>query len=125
AEETEHDPFSPLVRFALRDPELAVMAKIGAYLLGGLLLFLAAERITALRSIELSTTFTTAARVVGAAGICVFLVVINEPYLALGSEPTGFELKLVIPVLGAATTQAMPDKAFSIDVPTILSISFF
>src|SRR5690606_37400475 len=57
--------------------------------------------------------------------ICVFLVVINEPYLALGSEPTGFELKLVIPVLGAATTQAMPDKAFSIDVPTILSISFF
>jgi hypothetical protein len=117
--------YGPLVRFALRDPQLAVGCKIAAYLLGGLLLFLGAERITALRHIELSRTFTTAARAVGAAGICVFLIVINEPYLALGSEPSGFELKLVIPVLGAATDSAMPNKAFSIDVPTILSISFF
>jgi len=116
--------FGPLVRFALRDPQLAVVCKIAAYLLGGLLIFLGGERITALRQIELSPAFTAAARVVGTAGICVFLIVINEPYLALGSEPSGFELKLVIPVMGAATAQAM-NKAFSIDVPTILSISFF
>jgi hypothetical protein len=104
---------------------LAVVTKIATYLLGGLLLFLGAERITALRRIELSRGVTTAARAVGATLICLFLIVINEPYLALGSEPSGFELRLVMPVLGAATAESMPAKSAIIDAPTILSISFF
>lgn len=121
----EGTAFGQLVEFALHHPRLAVAAKIAAYLLGGLLLFIAAERLTALRRIELSPVFTAAARFVGATVICLFLIVINEPYLALGSEPAGFELQLVIPVLGAANSESMPAKTLPIDAPTILSISFF
>ena len=65
-------------------------------------------------------------RGLGALVICLLLVIINEPYLALGAQPTGYELKLVIPVLGASTPAAtMPDKSYSIDLPTITSIVFF
>jgi hypothetical protein len=117
----------PLVRLAFRQPALAVGAKFAAYLLGGLLLFLAAERITALRRLELSPVFTYAARAVGACTVCLLLVVINEPYLALGSQPAGYELRLVIPVLGATSIDAMNQTthAMPIDAATLLSILFF
>lgn len=117
----------PLIGLALHRPTAAVGVKIAAYLLGGLLLFLAGERLTALRRLELSPFFTTAARAVGAAVVCLFLVVINEPYLALGSQPSGFELKLVIPVLGANSAEKMNQtmNAFPVDAATLLSISFF
>ena len=116
----------PLVRFALGNPFLAVGAKIAAYLLGGFLLFLAGERLTALRRIELAPSFTAAVRGIGALVICLLLVIVNEPYLALGAQPTGYELKLVIPVLGSSTPAAtMPDKSYAIDLPTITSIVFF
>jgi len=116
----------PLVRFALGTPFMAVGAKISAYLLGGFLLFLAGERLTALRRIELSPAFTATVRGIGALVICLLLVIVNEPYLALGAQPTGYELKLVIPVLGASTSaDTMPDKTMSIDLPTITSIVFF
>jgi len=116
----------PLVRFALGNPFLAVGAKIAAYLLGGFLLFLAGERVTALRRIELSPTFTATVRGLGALVICLLLVIVNEPYLALGAQPSGYELKLVIPVLGSSTpADTMPDKTMSIDLPTITSIVFF
>lgn len=116
----------PLVRFALGHPFLAVGAKIAAYFLGGFLLFLAGERVTALRRIELSPAFTATVRGLGALVICLLLVIVNEPYLALGAQPTGYELKLAIPVLGSSTpTDTMPDKSYSVDLPTITSIVFF
>lgn len=115
-----------LVRFALASPYLAVGAKIAAYLLGGFLLFLAAERLSALRRIELSPSFTATVRALGALVICLLLVIVNEPYLALGAQPAGYELKLVIPVLGASTpADTMPEKTYAIDLPTITSIVFF
>jgi hypothetical protein len=116
----------PLVRFALGNPFLAVGAKIAAYLLGGFLLFLAGERVTALRRIELSPAFTATVRALGALVICLLLVIVNEPYLALGAQPSGYELRLVIPVLGSSTpADTMPDKTMSLDLPTITSIVFF
>ena len=116
----------PLVRFALGNPFMAVGVKIAAYLLGGFLLFLTGERVTSLRHIELSPAFTATVRGIGALVICLLLVIVNEPYLALGAQPTGYELKLVIPVLGASTpADTMPDKTMSIDLPTITSIVFF
>jgi hypothetical protein len=122
-----HNAVDPLVRFALRSPAQAVAAKFGAYLLGGLLLFLTAERLTALRRIELSPVYTLAARAVGAIVICLFLVVVNEPYLALGSQPAGYELHLVIPVLGSTSVDSMNQSSnpFPVDTATLISIAFF
>lgn len=116
-----------LAGFALRDPTLAVAVKIGVYLLGGFLLFIAGERLTALRRIELSPAFTTAARVVGAGVVCLLLVIVNEPYLALGSQPAGYELRLVIPVLGSNAVDSMNQSSnpIPIDTATLLSITFF
>jgi hypothetical protein len=117
----------PLVRFALRSHTVAVAAKFGAYLLGGLLLFLVAERLTALHRLELSARFTVLARAVGATVACLFLVVINEPFLAFGSSASGYELRLVVPVLGSASLDTMNESsnALPIDVATMVSISFF
>lgn len=117
----------PLVRLALHQPVFAVAAKIAAYLLGGLLFFIVAERGTALHRLELSPMFTNAARAVGALVVCLLLVIINEPYLALGSEPSGFQLRVVVPILGATSPEIMPDSsnAFPVDVATMVSITFF
>jgi hypothetical protein len=117
----------PLVQFALNEPFLAFAAKITAYLLGGLMFFFVAERCTALHRLELSPVFTNAARAIGASVVCLLLVVINEPYLALGSEPSGFELRVVVPIIGATSPEIMPPSsdAFPVDVATMVSITFF
>ncbi len=117
----------PLVRLALYQPVLAVIVKFACYLLGGILFFLVAERLTALRQLELTPFITYLARGVGAIVICLLLVVINEPYLALGSQPSAFELRLVVPVLGTSSVATMTEtsNAFPIDVATVVSITFF
>jgi hypothetical protein len=117
----------PLVKFALHQPMWAVVAKIAAYFLGGLVFFLVAERATALHRLELSPVFTNAARTVGAIVVCLLLVVVNEPYLALGTQPSGFELRVVVPLLGATSPETMPESsnAFPVDVATMVSITFF
>jgi hypothetical protein len=86
-----------------------------------------AERCTALHRLELSPVFTNAARAIGASVVCLLLVVINEPYLALGSEPSGFELRVVVPIIGATSPEIMPPSsdAFPVDVATMVSITFF
>jgi hypothetical protein len=117
----------PLVRFAFESPGLAVVAKIALYLAGGLLFFLVGERLTALHRLELSPVFTSAARAVGAGVVCLLLVVFNEPYLALGSQPSGYELRLAVPVVGSSSIATMNEtsNAFPVDVATVVSISFF
>ncbi|RME69482.1 MAG: hypothetical protein D6781_08490 [Verrucomicrobia bacterium] len=117
----------PIVRFALAEPIQAFAVKIAAYLLGGLLFFLVAEHLTALHRLELSAGFTTVARSVGAMLVCLLLIVFNEPYLAFGSEPSGYELRVVVPVIGTSSVATMTESsnAFPVDVATVVSISFF
>ena len=117
----------PLVRFALHNPIGSIVAKFAAYLLGGLFLFMAAERVTALHRLELSTFFTVLARCIGAGVVCLFFLVINEPYLAFGSNPSGYELRLVVPVLGTTSVESMNEStnALPVDVATMVSITFF
>ncbi len=117
----------PLVRLSLRSHAGAVAAKFGAYLLGGLLLFLAVERVTALHRLELSTYFTLLARCIGAGVVCLLLLVFNEPFLAFGSDPSGYELRLVVPVLGTTSVESMNEStnALPLDTATLVSIAFF
>lgn len=117
----------PLVRFALANPVGAVAAKVAAYLLGGLLFFLAAERVTALHRLELTPLFRHLARAVGAGVVCLLFIILNEPYLALGSQPAGYELRLVIPVLGSNSVESMNEStgSFPLDAATMVSITFF
>ena len=114
--------------FALRHPELALLAKYAAFLSGVFLL---------LRALDTGLFFAVESALRGAfprmgsgviAVILTFLFfVFSEPFLLNAAPVSDYKLKITIPVIGAfAAPGAAPLTApTSMDISTILSITLF
>ncbi|MDD3180711.1 MAG: hypothetical protein PHQ04_10210 [Opitutaceae bacterium] len=117
--------------FALSNPELALLAKYGAFLAGIFLL---------LRSIDLRLFAPLARSARELAGtlprmksgllalILTFIFfVFSEPYLLKAAPVSEYQLRLVIPVLGAtsALSSATSDASATMNMSTVLSITVF
>jgi len=115
--------------FVLRHPELAVLAKYAAFLLGAFLL---------LRSIDLRLFFPEEKRLPGAfprmgsgvlASILTFIFfVFSEPFLLKAAAATDYQVRLVVPILGqtaAPAAKTISTTAPAMDIATILSITVF
>jgi hypothetical protein len=117
-----------VVSFALREPMLALVVKYLLYFAGAFSLFWAFDLFTGLARFSSFPAFASIRRGVGALLLCLLLVLLNEPYLARGSQLSGYEFKIVIPVLGS-TSQTLINtpstQGYTMDVATILSILFF
>ncbi len=117
-----------VISFALREPMLALVVKYLLYFFGAFFLFWAFDLVTGLARFTSFPAFANIRRGVGALLLCLLLILLNEPYLARGSQLSGYEFKIVIPVIGS-TSQTLINtpstQGYTMDVATILSILFF
>ncbi|MEI6105535.1 MAG: hypothetical protein WCR49_00860 [Opitutae bacterium] len=114
--------------FALRHPELALLAKYSAFL-GGIFLLLRALDTGLFFSIE--TTLRGAFPRMGSGIIAVILtfifLVFSEPFLLKAAPVSDYKIKLTLPVIGAlaAPVASASNPPTHMDITTILSITLF
>lgn len=113
--------------FALRNPDLALLLKYAAFL-GGIFLLVRAVDARLFTSIEhaLRGAFPRMGSGVLALILTFIFFVFSEPYLLKAATPSEYEIKLAIPVLGAAA----PAETATPPVPamqnsTVLSVVVF
>ncbi|WP_157772096.1 hypothetical protein [Lacunisphaera limnophila] len=114
--------------FALRHPELALLAKYAAFL-GGVFLLLRAVDLRLFRPVEqlLRAGFPRMGSGLIAAILTFLFFVFSEPFLLKAAPLSDYSLRLSIPVIGA-TAAPTPDPstpATTMDLSTILSITLF
>jgi len=122
------ETLGPVLSFAVREPGLALGLKYGLYLLGAFCLFWSFESFSGLTWLAGFPAFAYVRRGMGAVMVCLFLVLINEPYLAQASQLSGYEFRIVIPVLGQVadgTLRSQQTDGVNMDIATVLSIVFF
>jgi hypothetical protein len=128
AEWLSSETLGPVLAFAVREPEFALGLKYGLYFLGAFCLFWSFESFSGLTWLAGFPAFAYVRRGMGAVMVCLFLILINEPYLAQASQLSGYEFRIVIPVLGQAadgTLRSQQTDGLNMDMATILSIVFF
>lgn len=114
--------------FALRHPELALLAKYSAFL-GGIFLLLRAVDTGLFFAIE--STLRGAFPRMGSGIIAIILtfifLVFSEPFLLKAAPVSDYKIKLTIPVIGtlAAPATATSPPPTNMDISTILSITLF
>ena len=114
--------------FALRHPELALLAKYTAFL-GGIFLLLRAVDTRLFFAIE--STLRGAFPRMGSGIIAIILtfifLVFSEPFLLKAAPVSDYKIKLTIPVIGtlAAPAAALSPPPPNMDISTILSITLF
>lgn len=114
--------------FALRHPELALLAKYAAFL-AGVFLLLRAVDLRLFLSVEktLRAGFPRMGSGLIAAILTFIFFVFSEPFLLKAAPLSDYSLKLSIPVIGAAAAPATDPSttATTMDISTILSITVF
>lgn len=114
--------------FALRHPDLALFLKYAAFL-GGIFLLIRAIDAKLFTSIEhaLRGAFPRMGGGILALILTFIFFVFSEPYLLKAAPASDYQIKLVMPVLGAATPAdaATPTPVTSMQNSTILSVVFF
>jgi hypothetical protein len=115
--------------FALRHPELALVAKYAAFL-GGIFLLLRSVDLRMFASIEsaLPSAFPRMGSGVLAAILTFIFLVFSEPFLLKAAASTDYQIKLVIPVLGQAIAGPAAKTATTaptMELSTVLSIMTF
>ncbi|HVU16081.1 MAG TPA: hypothetical protein VHD32_04115 [Candidatus Didemnitutus sp.] len=115
--------------FVLRHPDLAVMLKYAAFLLGIFLLLKSVDvRMFAAIEAALPGAFPRMGSGLLAAILTFIFFVFSEPFLLKAAASTDYQIKLVIPVLGQAISGVAPKTstpAPTMETSTILSISIF
>ncbi len=114
--------------FALRHPELALVAKYAAFL-GGIFLLLRAIDLRLFYSVEkaLRGAFPRMGSGLIAAILTFIFFVFSEPFLLKAAPVSDYKIKLSIPVIGAVTAPAIThsNPPTNMDITTILSITVF
>lgn len=114
--------------FALRHPELALLAKYAAFL-AGVFLLLRAVDLRLFLSVEkaLRAGFPRMGSGLIAAILTFIFFVFSEPFLLKAAPVSDYSIKLSIPVIGAAAAPATDPSttATTMDISTILSITVF
>lgn len=113
--------------FALRHPDLALFLKYAAFLAGVFLLIRAVDA-KLFTSIEhaLRNAFPRMGGGILALILTFIFFVFSEPYLLKAAAPSEYQIKLVIPILGAAApAEAATPPAPAMQNSTILSVVVF
>ncbi len=114
--------------FALRHPELALLAKYAAFLAGVFLLLRAVDR-RLFFSVEksLRAAFPRMGSGLIAAILTFIFFVFSEPFLLKAAPLSDYKIKLTVPVIGAVTAPAATDSTTSatMDTSTIASVLVF
>jgi len=115
--------------FALRHPELAVIAKYAAFL-GGIFLLLRSVDLRMFAAIEtaLPAAFPRMGSGLLAAILTFIFLVFSEPFLLKAAASADYQIRLVIPVLGqavAAPAAKTSTTAPAMETSTLLSILTF
>lgn len=114
--------------FALRHPELALLAKYVAFL-GGIFLLLRSLDLGMFSAIEsaLPGAFPRMGSGILAAILTFIFFVFSEPFLLKAAASTDYQFRLLIPVLGQTSAPAAhpPAPSPSMDTTTLLSIAVF
>jgi len=115
--------------FALRHPELAVIAKYAAFL-GGIFLLLRSVDLRMFAAIEsaLPAAFPRMGSGLMAAILTFIFLVFSEPFLLKAAASADYQIRLVIPVLGQAVAGPAPKPsttAPTMELSTVLSILTF
>lgn len=113
--------------FALRNPDLALLLKYAAFL-GGIFLLIRAVDARLFTSIEhaLRGAFPRMGGGVLALILTFIFFVFSEPYLLKAAAPSEYQIKLAIPVLGAAApADAAPPPVTAMQNSTVLSVVIF
>jgi hypothetical protein len=114
--------------FALRHPELALLAKYAAFF-GGIFLLLRALDTGLFFSIEatLRGAFPRMGSGLIAAILTFIFLVFSEPFLLKAAPVSDYKIKLTIPVIGAlaAPVASASNPPTTMDITTILSITLF
>jgi hypothetical protein len=115
--------------FALRHPELALVAKYAAFL-GGIFLLLRSVDLRMFSAIEsaLPAAFPRMGSGLLAAILTFIFLVLSEPFLLKAGASTDYQIKLVIPVFGQltpATAAKNLTTAPTMELSTIVSIMTF
>ena len=114
--------------FTLRHPESALLLKYAAFL-GGIFLVLRALDLRLFATVEhaLRSAFPRMGSGVIAAILTFIFFVLSEPFLLKAAPASDYQLKLVIPIIGAVATAADTPSTTptNMDITTILSITTF
>jgi hypothetical protein len=114
--------------FALRHPELALVAKYAAFL-GGIFLLLRALDLRLFFSVEsaLPGAFPRMGSGLIAAILTFIFFVFSEPFLLKAAPVSDYQIKLIIPILStvAAPATATSTTPNTMDLSTILTITIF
>ncbi|HEY4302268.1 MAG TPA: hypothetical protein VGM73_15455 [Candidatus Didemnitutus sp.] len=115
--------------FVLRHPELAVLLKYAAFLVGIFLVLRSVDlRMFAAIESALPAAFPRMGSGLLAAILTFIFFVFSEPFLLKAAASTDYQIKLVIPVLGQAIAGTAPKTstpAPTMELSTVLSISVF
>lgn len=113
--------------FALRHPEVALIAKYAAFL-AGIFFLLRAVDLRLFLSVEktLHGAFPRMGSGLIAAILTFIFFVFSEPFLLKAAPVSDYKIKLTVPVIAAATEAATPSTPpTTMDISTILSITAF
>ena len=113
--------------FALRHPELALLAKYAAFLAGVFLLLRAVDR-RLFFSVEqtLRNAFPRMGSGLIAAILTFIFFVFSEPFLLKAAPLSDYKIKLTVPVIGVLAAPATASTTpTTMDITTILSITLF
>ena len=115
--------------FALRNPDLAIFSKYAAFLAGVFLLFRAVDlRLFFSMESALRSAFPRMGSGVLAAILTFIFFVFSEPFLLRAVAASEYQIRFIVPVLGAAASSAPitnPTTTASMDNSTLLSIFLF
>ena len=114
--------------FALRHPELALLGKYAAFMLG---IFLLLRAVDSGLFLSIESTLRGAFPRMGSGLIAAILTfiffVFSEPFLLKAASVSDYKIKLIIPIIGsvAAPATATSTTPTNMDISTILSITIF
>lgn len=115
--------------FALRNPDLAIFCKYAAFLAGVFLLFRAVDlRLFFSMESALRSAFPRMGSGLLAAILTFIFFVFSEPFLLKAVAASEYQIRFIVPVLGAAASSAPitnPTTTASMDNSTLLSIFLF
>ena len=118
-----------LAPFCLRNPDLALASRFGAFFLGAFLAFWGGSMFRLFFKEQVSRPLAYTQRLFGSLASVLVLVVLSEPYLSSGATLEGYSFKFVMPVLaqvdGELQVVETTPETTSMEPATILSISFF
>ncbi len=114
--------------FALRHPELAVLAKYFAFLAGVFLIVRSVDlRLFSTVEMALRGAFPRMSSGLVAAILTFIFFVFSEPFLLKAASVSDYKVRLVIPIIGSVAGPANPLSTTpnTMDISTILSITLF